>query len=43
VKLCTSILLPRARHEILQETDEVRGRVWAAIDAYTGVTSETQG
>lgn len=43
VKLGTSILLPHARHEILQEVDDVRGRVWAAIDAYTGLTSEARG
>jgi lysophospholipase len=29
--------LPQARHEILQETDELRLRFWAAFDAYLGV------
>ena len=37
VKLCTTISLPLARHEILQEADEIRGRFWAAFDAYLGV------
>ena len=34
VKLCTSIMLPLARHEILQESDDIRSRFWAAFDAY---------
>ena len=33
-KAATPIMLPRSRHEILSETDEVRGRFWAAFDAY---------
>lgn len=37
VKLCTTIMLPLAKHEILQETDEIRSRFWAAFDAYLGV------
>jgi lysophospholipase len=37
VKLCTTVNLPLARHEILQEADEIRGRFWAAFDAYLGV------
>jgi len=37
VKLSTSIMLPLARHEILQEADEIRSRFWAAFDAYLGV------
>ncbi len=28
------ILLPGARHEILQETDEIRAQFWAAFDAF---------
>lgn len=37
LKLGTHVILPTARHEILQETDEIRTRFWAAFDAYTGV------
>lgn len=37
VKLCTSLMLPLARHEILQEVDDIRARFWAAFDAYLGV------
>lgn len=38
LKVGTHILLPGSRHEILQETDPVRQRFWAAFDAYLGVT-----
>ena len=34
LKLGRHIMLPTARHEILQETDEVRALFWAATDAY---------
>ena len=34
------ILLPEAKHEILQETDEIRTRFWAAFDAYFGLEVE---
>lgn len=37
LKLGTHVILPTARHEILQETDEIRTRFWAAFDAYSGV------
>lgn len=37
LKVGTHVLIPQARHEILQETDEVRQRFWAAFDAYLGV------
>jgi lysophospholipase len=37
LKVGTHVLLPQARHEILQETDELRLRFWAAFDAYLGV------
>jgi len=37
LKVGKHVLLPQARHEILQETDELRGRFWAAFDAYLGV------
>ena len=33
------ILMPGSRHEILQETDAVRQRFWAAFDAYMGITA----
>ena len=29
--------MPGSQHEILQETDAVRTRFWAAFDAYLGV------
>lgn len=38
LKIGTHILLPGSRHEILQETDAIRQRFWAAFDAYLGVT-----
>jgi lysophospholipase len=37
LKVGTHVLLPPARHEILQETPEVRKDFWAAFDAYLGV------
>lgn len=36
-KLSSCILMPGSQHEILQETDAVRTRFWAAFDAYLGV------
>jgi lysophospholipase len=36
-KVASCILMPGSRHEILQETDSVRTRFWAAFDAYLGV------
>lgn len=33
-KLGTTVLLASSRHEIMQETDEIRSRYWAAFDAY---------
>ena len=38
LKVGTHILMPGARHEILQESDGVRRRFWAAFDAYFGVS-----
>ncbi len=38
LKVGTHILLPGSRHEILQESDAIRQRFWAAFDAYLGVT-----
>ncbi len=37
LKVGTHVMMPHARHEILQETDLVRRRFWAAFDAYLGV------
>jgi lysophospholipase len=37
LKVGTHVMLPQSRHEILQETDEIRQRFWAAFDAYLGV------
>lgn len=37
LKVGTHVLIPDARHEILQETDAVRQRFWAAFDAYLGL------
>jgi lysophospholipase len=39
LKVGTHLLFPQSRHEILQETDEIRQRFWAAFDAYLGVTA----
>ncbi|HEX6002197.1 MAG TPA: alpha/beta hydrolase [Hyphomicrobiaceae bacterium] len=37
LKLGAAVLIPQSRHEILQETDEVRKDFWAAFDSYLGV------
>lgn len=37
LKLGSHVILPSAKHEILQETDDVRRRFWAAFDAYLGI------
>lgn len=39
LKFGAHILMPGSRHEILQETDAVRQRFWAAFDAYMGITA----
>lgn len=36
LKVGSHILMPNAKHEILQERDEIRQRFWAAFDAYMG-------
>jgi lysophospholipase len=33
-KLGSGVLIPTSQHEILQETDGIRGRFWSAFDAY---------
>lgn len=40
LKLGTHVILPTARHEILQEGDEIRTRFWAAFDAYLGIEQQ---
>jgi lysophospholipase len=35
------ILMPGSRHEILQETDAIRQRFWAAFDAYMGIETSS--
>jgi len=37
LKSGTGVRLSDAKHEILQETDDVRTRFWAAFDAYFGI------
>ena len=37
LKVGTHVMFPQSRHEVLQETDEIRQRFWAAFDAYLGV------
>ena len=37
LKIGAHVTLPHAKHEILQETDHIRGHFWAAFDAYLGV------
>jgi len=39
LKIGTHVTIPNSRHEILQETDDVRQRFWAAFDAYLNVES----
>jgi len=40
LKVGAHIVIPHARHEILQERDEIRQQFWAAFDAYVGVNSD---
>ena len=42
LKSSTGILIPEAKHEILQENDSIRSRFWAAFDAYFGVSNTEQ-
>jgi lysophospholipase len=37
LKVGSNLLIPNARHEILQECEPVRQRFWAAFDAYLGI------
>ncbi len=36
LKLAKHVVIPHARHEIMQERDELRQQFWAAFDAYVG-------
>ncbi len=40
LKVGNHVLIPSARHEILQEADTIRQRFWATFDAYVGSASE---
>lgn len=40
LKVGTYIVLPDARHEILQETNDIRARFWATFDAYLNIGSD---
>lgn len=40
LKVGTHVILANAKHEILQETDDIRGRFWATFDAYMGVGTD---
>jgi len=40
MKSATYILLPDARHEILQENDDIRARFWATFDAYLDIPAD---
>jgi lysophospholipase len=37
LKIGGHVAMPGSRHEILQESDAIRQRFWAAFDAYMGV------
>jgi lysophospholipase len=37
LKVGKAVLLTASRHEILQETDQIRADFWAAFDAYLGI------
>ncbi|MBU2533374.1 MAG: alpha/beta hydrolase [Alphaproteobacteria bacterium] len=40
LKVGTYILLPDARHEILQENNDIRARFWATFDAYLDIDAQ---
>ena len=41
LKVGQSVVLATSRHEILQESDEIRSRFWATFDAYMNVEART--
>lgn len=40
LKVGTYIVIPDARHEILQETNDIRARFWATFDAYLDIGAD---
>lgn len=42
LKIGARVVIGGARHEILQETDDIRQRFWAAFDAYLGVSADSR-
>ncbi|MBI1383503.1 MAG: alpha/beta fold hydrolase [Rhizobiales bacterium] len=40
IKMATYVLIPGARHEVLQEAEDIRRQFWAAFDAYVGIIDE---
>jgi lysophospholipase len=42
MKSGTHVILADARHEILQETDDVRGRFWATFDAFMNIGQKAE-
>lgn len=43
LKVGTTILLPQAQHEIMQDADQSRSRFWASFDAYLGIDNTRLG
>lgn len=43
VKTCRHLVIAGARHELLQERDEIRDQFWAAFDAYIPGSNRTLG
>ena len=41
LKLARAITIPYAKHEIMQERDDIRQQFWSAFDAFVGVTGQT--
>jgi lysophospholipase len=41
VKICKYLVIAGAKHEILQERDEIRDQFWAAFDAYVPGSNRT--
>jgi lysophospholipase len=41
VKICQYLVIAGAKHEILQERDEIRDQFWAAFDAYVPGSNRT--
>ena len=41
MKICQYLVIAGAKHEILQERDEIRDQFWAAFDAYVPGSNRT--